>query len=176
MRSCLSLRFGLWIGFECSLLGVGMTVSRYQAFAASGLAPHACLLLCSLLIVFTASPGLADDNPQSHTFRPQTIYALIVACVTIMSELWQLAGKLERFGLQISGQPQSPQRRSPTAFVKVFSVTRFVNWTVFGSWCTFTGPFSAPGTGYFAAWGGVLCSILLLLSVWTAHGEEGLVP
>jgi len=147
--------FALWVGFGCSLIGVGVTAARTKAVASSSVAPHGCLAICAFIVICTASPIIADDKNRTTKDRygNQTIFALVSACVTIVmvfvAVYMQQQGKL---------RGDLPER--------VLAISHFVIWTVLASWCTFTGPFIETDNGYFASWGGVFSSATLILNAF----------
>ena len=49
-------------------------------------------------------------------------------------------------------------------FEQLLSITRLVKWLVLATWCSFGGPLYVTGNGYFAAWAGAFCSVLLMLT------------
>jgi len=139
--------FSAWLGFGFSLLGIGLSLSRTKAAATSGRATLAVLAICSLVIVATASPHIADDAKH----RTQATTAVVVACTTLVRILVDLF--LAQHGASCGALLE-----------KVRAAATFLAWTLLASWTSFTGPFAETGNGFFAAWAGVLCSVLLLLA------------
>ena len=141
--------FAGWLGFGCSALNVGLTIERTREAAASGLANLAVLALCSLLLICTLAPMIANNSAAFRAGSAQIVYALIIACLTILEVA--VAIYLRRAGKPVGAQLN-----------RVLGFARFVVWTVLASWCSFAGPFLGTGNGYFAAWAGVVCSVLLI--------------
>lgn len=153
--------FGAWLGFACSVLGVGLSVSRTRVAATSGVLSQVILGVCSLLLLLSAAPLVANQSdPGSgsgpgvdfHRYKAQLVYTLVLACFSIVHVL---------ITLQALRRGKSP--RGPTE--RLVALVRFVLWTILAAWCTTSGPadFTEPGNAYFAAWTGVVLSALLML-------------
>jgi len=148
--------FGVWAGFICSFFGAGVTFQTAKGYATSDLASHGCLAVCSIMLICKLSPMIADDTAEYNRYTAQIYYSLVVSIITIVRAAISvvLAQKGKTLGVLVK---------------KILSVTRFLKWTLLTSWTTFDGPFLETGNGYFAAWIGLICSVLLLLGVWFPH-------
>lgn len=139
-----------WMGFICSLVGVGMTLAHTRAALSSGSATQLGHATCALLLLMVLVPIVASDDGSYRQSRPQAIYTLVVACASLLQ-------------LLISASLQSQRDGPGESLARVVALARVLSWAVLASWCTFTGPFQRTGNGFFAAWGGALSSVLLLL-------------
>jgi len=149
--------FAVWAGFACSVFGLGVSLASTKAAASSGLegglATHACLATCSIMIILVVAPNAADNDAFYQRYTGQIVYAFIVGGITLVRVL-------------ISVYLHTHKKTFGVLVEKILTVTRLLKWVVLASWCTFDGPFATTGNGYFASWMGVLCSVLLLLSTW----------
>jgi len=140
--------FAAWVGFASSFFGMGLTLASAKQATNSGLATQVLLAICSfLIIVETAQHISAGDT------RAQNIYALVIACISITMVFVSIV--LRQLNKPI-----------PELVAKIQSVIRFIVWAILASWVTFVGPFETTSNGYFAAWGGVICCVILILAVW----------
>jgi len=133
-----------------------VTFQTAKGYATSDLASHGCLAVCSIMLICKLSPMIADDTAEYNRYTAQIYYSLVVSIITIVRAAISvvLAQKGKTLGVLVE---------------KILSVTRFLKWTLLTSWTTFDGPFLETGNGYFAAWIGLICSVLLLLGVWFPH-------
>jgi len=147
--------FASWVGFACSLSGVGVTLARTKAAASSGAASLALLATCSVIALIETA--IIVSRPYSY-YRASDLYSLIVSAITIVDVL---IVALARYG----GTP-CVQQELADLVAKGNSIVLFLLWAVLAGWCTFAGSFQLTGNGYFAAWGGVFATALLALAAW----------
>ena len=153
-------------------------LSRTQQEAAANTAHFysACLAVCSVVVMLSSCPELANGNIG----RRPAIYAMVVASFTLslwLSELWTAAFRPQAIG----STPRIKRFLAVVRFVQwecsdcLLMATdwlsdclphqvRFVQWGIVASWTTFRGPFDLTGNGYFFSWAGVAFSAFLLLS------------
>jgi len=153
-------------------------LSRTQQEAAANTAHFysACLAVCSVVVMLSSCPELANGNIG----RRPAIYAMVVASFTLslwLSELWTAAFRPQAIG----STPRIKRFLAVVRFVQwecsdcLLIATdwlsdslplqvRFVQWGIVASWTTFRGPFDLTGNGYFFSWAGVAFSAFLLLS------------
>jgi len=145
--------FAAWGGLLCALAtvgdsaGVSVDSSKAVAVASSRAGSQVLHMAFSLILLIETSRLIA--NTSTTAYKPQCIYTLIISCLTIVGAL--LAIVAARVGKELRGM-----------IVHVLNLARLVTWGILASWCTFSGPFTQTGNGYFAAWGGVLCCVLLM--------------
>jgi hypothetical protein len=154
------------------------TLSRTQQEAAANTAHFysACLAVCSVVVMLSSCPELANGNIG----RRPAIYAMVVASFTLslwLSELWTAAFRPQAIG----STPRIKRFLAVVRFVQwecsdclliatdwlsdcLPHQVRFVQWGIVASWTTFRGPFDLTGNGYFFSWAGVAFSAFLLLS------------
>ena len=153
-------------------------LSRTQQEAAANTAHFysACLAVCSVVVMLSSCPELANGNIG----RRPAIYAMVVASFTLslwLSELWTAAFRPQAIG----STPRIKRFLAVVRFVQwecsdclliatdwlsdcLPHQVRFVQWGIVASWTTFRGPFDLTGNGYFFSWAGVAFSAFLLLS------------
>ena len=153
-------------------------LSRTQQEAAANTAHFysACLAVCSVVVMLSSCPELANGNIG----RRPAIYAMVVASFTLslwLSELWTAAFRPQAIG----STPRIKRFLAVVRFIQwecsdcLLMATdwlsdclphqvRFVQWGIVASWTTFRGPFDLTGNGYFFSWAGVAFSAFLLLS------------
>merc|ERR1712238_343490 len=86
-------------------------------------------------------------------YRPISIYVIILSVFSILYSVFtagysRLTSDNVRF---------DPKKRF--IFITVFAIL----WIVAACLCTFNGPFTFTGNGYFAAWGSVVCTIFAII-------------
>jgi hypothetical protein len=153
-------------------------LSRTQKEAAANTAHFysACLAVCSVVVMLSSCPELANGNIG----RRPAIYAMVVASFTLslwLSELWTAAFRPQAIG----STPRIKRFLAVVRFVQwecsdclliatdwlsdcLPHQVRFVQWGIVASWTTFRGPFDLTGNGYFFSWAGVAFSAFMLLS------------
>jgi hypothetical protein len=115
-----------------------MTTDDAKNAASSAHAVHAFLAIFALLLVITAAPEIADDDdcrrlpvipadcPSANEYRPQAVFALVIACITLVDVFVTC--------VLMRGAPCG------ALLDQLYAFTRFVLWTIAASWCSFTGP------------------------------------
>ncbi|KAL1522990.1 hypothetical protein AB1Y20_017953 [Prymnesium parvum] len=142
--------FSVWAGFGFSVFGLGLTKSHAKAASESGVATLIGLITCAVVEIVDLAPLIADQTATYKKYENQTLYALVVSSIVAFFVSLVL---LARYKGKTLGLPW-----------KVVSVSFFILLTIMASWITFTGPFSATGNGYYAAWLGTMCSLIIALS------------
>jgi len=167
--------FAAWVGFAASLSGVGVTLARTRAAASSGLATLFLLAVCAGLVLIETAiilSRLQSNNydslipPCGYTFnsntKPAVIYALLISAISLIDVL--ILSLCRSYG-------PSGRKQLADLLTKLNSTVLFITWAVLAGWCTFAGPFQGTSNGYFASWGGVLGTTLLVLGAWASPTE-----
>jgi len=141
--------FASWAGFGCSIAGLGVTMSHAKTVAASGMATLVMFGACAVILLIDICPIVAKQEAQYLNYKGQCVFALVIACLTIVRVL-------------ISLILRHMDKVLPTPAQAALGLIFCVLWIVLASWCTFTGPFRVTGNGYFSAWAGVVASMLLI--------------
>jgi len=155
-------------------LAGAVALTFWGAFQTTGNGYFACwaLVIFSAMLVGvdeeTLAEGTAGDSslvgflissivvliaiiPYLNTNEPETIYAITLACLTIVLTGVLLA--MERAGKNGSGWVQF-------GFLAVFSIM----WIVLAFLLTFRGPFLVTGNGYFGSWAGAITSVFAAMA------------
>jgi len=89
-------------------------------------------------------------------YRGVAIYALVVSVLSLIHALVTA-------GFAAVSRRTNQNRRCNAKFQLIFMAVGAILWILVACLTTFIGPFTTTGNAYFAAWGGVACSILSVL-------------
>jgi len=140
--------FATWVGFGCSIIGVGVTMARVKETKSTGLASLIAFGIAAIVLLIDICPLISKGSSNNSNLAPN-IFSLVVA---ILSILWVHVVLFMRH----KGRPLGVAGQAVYVYF-------FILWTIQASWCTFAGPFKTTGNGYFASWSGVLSSIFLAI-------------
>eukprot|EP00986_Skeletonema_menzelii_P013795 scaffold8414_cov129-Skeletonema_menzelii.AAC.8 len=99
--------------------------------------------MAASIVLLVASIPVIDSQRKGSSGRNNAIYALSLACVSIVVALTLMS--MDRKGRQIGGMVN----------LVLFALLSLC-WLVSACLVTFAGPFEKTGNGYFAAWAGFL--------------------
>ena len=111
------------------------------------------LMGASVIQLAAVIPRFTDDIPGQ---QGQLVYSLLMCVATIAFVI------VVGFSHQSSSSTSSPTQGLATYEVVAFAILAFL-WLLLACLVTFQGPFQAVGNGWFSAWAGFLCTILLLV-------------
>lgn len=132
--------FSAWGMAMFSVMGVGVSANQMSQ-SVSGMGSLLGLLACSIIVLIAAIEPI-----QNWYYRNESIYALTLACVSIL----------------VAGGFWFKDRNSEGGkdMVKFFVLGFFaICWIVEACLVTFRGPFRETGNGYFGSWGGAVTSV-----------------
>jgi hypothetical protein len=131
--------FASWGTVIFSLMGVQISVGDIKD-AVEGMGSLLGLGASSIVVIVAASTNL------DSYWKNETIYALTVACVTVIV--------VAVFARDMVAPPLK------FVVLAVFSLL----WIVLACLVTFRGPFFITGNGYFGSWGGAITSVFAAMS------------
>lgn len=132
--------FAAWGMAIFSIMAVGVTSSQMTQ-SVSDMGSLLGLLASSVIVIIATI-----DPVQGGGYRNESIYALTLACVTVL-----VAGGFWFKDRQSEGGKD---------MVKFFVLGFFaLCWIVEACLVTFRGPFQATGNGYFGSWAGAVTSV-----------------
>jgi len=138
--------FSAWICVVCALGGLGI---RGDSFA-SAIRGLGCImgLISSSIIVIIA---LTDYFGTESLYRPESIYAMLVSCFTLVVFLAYIVDQKRRGG---GGDTGSTHNIFQMIMLSIFALL----WVALAGITTFRGPFLSTSNGYFASWSGAACA------------------
>lgn len=111
--------------------------------------------MAASIVLLVASIPIIDSNMKGSRGRNNAIYALSLACLSIVVALTLMS--LDRKGKEIGGMVN----------LGLF-VFLSLCWLVSACLVTFAGPFEKTGNGYFAAWAGFLTAGYATMAAYKA--------
>jgi hypothetical protein len=135
--------FASWGLVIFSLMSVEISVESMKS-AVSGMGSLLGLGASAIVVIIATASELGNDT----FWKNETIYALTVACVTVI-----VIGALVATTEQVA------------AAAKVLVLALFaLLWILLACFVTFRGPFLVTGNGYFGSWGGAIMSVFATMS------------
>jgi hypothetical protein len=133
--------FASWGLVIFSLMGVGLSGNSMKQ-SVVGLGPLLGLGVSAIIVIF------ASANEIDGFYSNESIYALVVACLTVIVVAIFFA------------PPEKVIPGTKFYFLLLFSIL----WIVLAFLVTFRGPFLVTGNGYFGSWGGAVTSVFATMS------------
>jgi hypothetical protein len=147
--------FGAWGIVFFAIMGLGVSVENFKD-ALGGMGAMMGLLACSLIVIVAISSEGFDES------KGELIYAIIVACITILV----LAGLIM---MEYGDGGEAHKVKLP--ILALFAIL----WIILACLLTFRGPlvFTVTGNGYFGSWGGAITSVCAAIAALKGGGEKG---
>lgn len=135
--------FASWATVVTAAMALGFTASAFQT-SVKGLGALMGLLASSIIVIIALI-----DWVGGGIFRAESIYAMVVACITVVLVLAHI-------------YKEKKEGDGDGGGMVTFGVLAFfsVLWLVLACLVSFRGPFIATGNGYFASWAGAACACL----------------
>lgn len=126
--------FASWATVVTAAMALGFTASAFQT-SVKGLGALMGLLASSIIVIIALI-----DWVGGGTFQTESIYAMVVACITVVLVLAHI-------------YKEKKEGDGDGGGMVMFGVLAFfsVLWLVLACLVTFRGPFIATGNGYFAS-------------------------
>lgn len=136
--------FAAWATVVTSAMALGLTANAFQS-SVKGLGSLMGLLASSIIVIIALINFVGGD--YGGAFRGESIYAMVVACVTLVLVL-------------VHVYLEKKQGDGDGGGMVMFGVLGFfaILWIVLACFVTFSGPFVTTGNGYFGSWAGAVCS------------------
>jgi len=133
--------FASWATVVTAAMALGFTASAFQT-SVKGLGALMGLLASSIIVIIALI-----DWVGGGLFRGESIYAMVVACITVLLVLVHI-------------YKEKKEGDGDGGGMVMFGVLAFFAalWVVMACLVTFRGPFIATGNGYFASWAGAACA------------------